>query len=112
MNQNEAPAGTLAVIGHPANDIRIIKVGERWRYVKTGDLVDPEDFRAGWDTLSGLVVDGQFKEHDDLPEHEVNLRRLWLELAEKRIEHGVDWPYIVRVLSRDIDRLTGRDAHT
>ena len=48
MNQNTAPAGTLAVIGHPANNIRIVKVGERWRYVHSGDLVDPEDFRAGW----------------------------------------------------------------
>lgn len=50
MNQNTAPAGALGVIGHPANNIRIVKVGERWRYVHSGDLVDPEDFRAGWNT--------------------------------------------------------------
>lgn len=32
-------------------------------------------------------------------------RELWRELAEKRIEQGVDWPNIVLTLFRDYDQL-------
>lgn len=46
---------TVITIGHPANEIYCIKVPDakhatknRWRNVATGKLVDPEDFRAGW----------------------------------------------------------------
>jgi hypothetical protein len=50
MNQHQAPTGTVATLGHPANRCLIVKsTTGRWRYVDTGDLVDDEDFRAGWD---------------------------------------------------------------
>lgn len=39
-------------------------------------------------------------------DHIPALRALWRELAEKGIEFGVDWPYIVKTLFRDIDDLT------
>lgn len=45
-----------------------------------------------------------------MSEHE-ELRRLWRDLAEKGIEHGVDWPRIVVTLFRDLDqRKAERDA--
>lgn len=33
------------------------------------------------------------------------LLALWRQLADEGIEHGTDWPYIVRVLFRELDRL-------
>lgn len=49
MNQHTAPVGTLATIGHPANNCRIIKTGlGHWRYVDSDKIVNGEDFRAGW----------------------------------------------------------------
>lgn len=50
-DQHDAPVGTLALIGHPANDIRIIKLGTGWAYVSNGEPVDDEGFRAGWDDV-------------------------------------------------------------
>lgn len=48
-----------------------------------------------------------------LPEdHEVNLRQLWLDLAEGHIDEGVDWPSVVRTLFLDLDRLAARDNAT
>lgn len=32
------------------------------------------------------------------------LHSIWRDLAEKRIEHGVDWPGIARSLFRDLDQ--------
>jgi hypothetical protein len=52
MNQNQAPIGTVATIGHPANRCLIAKGNEGWRYLDTGKLVDPEMFRAGWKIVS------------------------------------------------------------
>lgn len=52
MTQGQAPYGTFGTIGHPANKSYIVKTSfERGRRVNTGDLVDDEDFRAGWDIL-------------------------------------------------------------
>lgn len=51
MNQREAPEGTVATLGHPANGVLIVKTDQDfWRYVRNGRRVDDEDFRAGWDT--------------------------------------------------------------
>lgn len=49
--------------------------------------------------------------HDDVPatgpagltEEQQALRSLWRDLADSGIEHGVDWPMIVRTLFRDLD---------
>jgi len=50
MNQNTAPVGMIATIGHPANNVLIVKTSYGfWRYVDSGKIVDDEDFRAGWD---------------------------------------------------------------
>jgi hypothetical protein len=50
MNQHEAPYGTVATLGHPSNEILIVKTrGDDWRYVNNGRIVDDEDFRAGWE---------------------------------------------------------------
>lgn len=44
----QAPAGTIALLGHPANEIRIVKTARGfWRYVEGGEVVPEEDFRAG-----------------------------------------------------------------
>ena len=51
MNQNNAPVGTMGRIGHPGNDVRIIRTGKGWLYIETGEAVDPEAFRAGWDVI-------------------------------------------------------------
>jgi hypothetical protein len=37
------------------------------------------------------------------------LRSIWRDLADKRIEHGVDWPSIVRTLFRDLDEAAERE---
>lgn len=42
----------------------------------------------------------------ELAPHQVELRKLWRDLAGKSIESGVDWPYVARRLFDDIDRLT------
>jgi hypothetical protein len=47
---------------------------------------------------------------ENLEEHEVNLRKLWRDIAEKRIEDGVDYPRIVITLFNDINRLQARIA--
>lgn len=50
MNQNEAPRGTVATLGHPANEILIIKTSHGWwRYVDSGKYVEEEAFRGGWE---------------------------------------------------------------
>lgn len=52
MNQHEAPAYTVATIGHPNNGIVIVKTQQGyWRYVESGEIVDSEDFRSGWQPL-------------------------------------------------------------
>lgn len=33
------------------------------------------------------------------------LHAIWREAAEKRIEHGIDWPRVVLALFRDLDQL-------
>lgn len=43
------PRGTVAILGHPGSKILIVKGQADWRYVDNGEVVDPEDFRAGWD---------------------------------------------------------------
>lgn len=48
MNQHEAPRGTIATIGHRANEILIVRGEACWRYVDSGEPVSDEDFRAGW----------------------------------------------------------------
>jgi hypothetical protein len=55
MTQHEAQLGTVATIGHPANLILIAKGSEGWRYLSSGKLVDPEDFRAGWDFYTAAL---------------------------------------------------------
>lgn len=50
MNQNDAPRGTLGVVGHPSNDIVIVKGATGWRYIDTGEVVPDDAFRmTGWD---------------------------------------------------------------
>lgn len=49
MTPDEAPLGTVATLGHPANKILIVKGAHDWRYVHNGLFVKPEDFRAGWE---------------------------------------------------------------
>lgn len=52
MTQREAPNGTRATIGHPANRTIILKWPDgNWRYEHNGKRVNDEDFRAGWDIL-------------------------------------------------------------
>jgi hypothetical protein len=52
MNQHEAPVGTIARLGHPDNDARIVKTGVGWIFLATAEPVDPEAFRAGWDVIT------------------------------------------------------------
>lgn len=65
MNQNQAPIGTVATLGHPANRILIAKGDRGWVYLHDGSLVDDEDFRAGWDFYTpncgeiGEKIDGR-----------------------------------------------------
>lgn len=54
MTQTSAPDGTMALLGHPSNNQRIVKVNGNWLYVHSGEIVDPEDFRAGWDVLADI----------------------------------------------------------
>lgn len=54
MKQSEAPVGTVATLGHPLNNILIIRINdfgvERWVYYDNHiEIVDDEAFRAGWD---------------------------------------------------------------
>lgn len=50
MNQHTAPIGTVATIGHPANNILIRKYDhDEWRYMHSGEPVSDEEFRGGWD---------------------------------------------------------------
>lgn len=50
MNQHQAPRGCVATLGHPANEILVVKGRDGWRYVDTGLPVSNESFRGGWDT--------------------------------------------------------------
>lgn len=53
MTQSEAPEGTVAIIGHPGNRRLIVKTKMGWwRHVDSGDVVDREDFSAGWDVVT------------------------------------------------------------
>jgi hypothetical protein len=53
MIQSEPPYGSVATIGHPGNGTFIVKTSYgRWRRVDSGELVDNEDFRAGWDLVT------------------------------------------------------------
>ncbi len=66
MNQHQAPIGTVATIGHPANKTLIAKGSEGWRYLHNGKPVNDEDFRGGWDdyipeTPTNVVIDVTFK---------------------------------------------------
>lgn len=58
MNQHQAPLGTVATLGHPANLILIVKGEYCWRYVNSGVGVDDIDFRAGWDFYEPATHDG------------------------------------------------------
>lgn len=51
MRLSEVTEGTVVTLGHPDNHQLAVKgpPGAGWRWVSTGALVDPEDFRAGWD---------------------------------------------------------------
>lgn len=49
MNQHQAPLGMVATLGHPSNKCLIVKAETFWRYVHSGEIVNDEDFRAGWD---------------------------------------------------------------
>ncbi|NUS02006.1 MAG: hypothetical protein HOV97_05515 [Nonomuraea sp.] len=56
MNQHDAPAYTLATIGHPANRVVIVKTEQGfWRRVDHGSIVPDEDFRAGWRLLVSIT---------------------------------------------------------
>lgn len=75
MNQHEAPAYTVATIGHPANGIAIVKTQQGfWRYVESGEIVDNEDFRAGWLPINEgeqpwiEVAEGSMPEHQKVVE--------------------------------------------
>lgn len=59
LNQHEAPVGTIARVGHPANDSRIVKTGVGWIYLDTAKPVDPGAFRAGWDVVTAEELAGQ-----------------------------------------------------
>lgn len=52
MRQSEAPIGTLAIIGHPANQRLIFRSGLGWVHVHDLSAVDEEDFLAGWDVVT------------------------------------------------------------
>lgn len=56
MDQNTAPIGTVAHLGRPGNDQRIVKTGSSyWIHVngtRTGRSVDPEGFRSGWHVIT------------------------------------------------------------
>lgn len=63
MRQSEAPVGTIATLGHPANQVLIVKSNQTdWRYLYDGSLVDPEDFRAGWDLAGDSATAFAIKE--------------------------------------------------
>jgi hypothetical protein len=57
MNQSQAPVGTVATIGHPANGRLIAKGPAGWVLLSDGSMVDPEDFRAGWDIYTPVPVE-------------------------------------------------------
>lgn len=59
LTQASAPAGTLALYGHPGNEHLIYKRGEggdSWYSVPTGRRIDSEDLRAGWHPVTWEVV--------------------------------------------------------
>ena len=51
MTQTNAPIGTVATLGHPANKHLIVKAEGGWRSLSGPyfGMIDPEEFRAGWD---------------------------------------------------------------
>lgn len=52
VTQSQAEPGTVAYLGHPANEILVVKAPQGfWRYVHSGEVVDEEQFRGGWHPL-------------------------------------------------------------
>jgi hypothetical protein len=50
MNASEVPVGMVVTIGHSGNGRLAVKTQSgQWMHLHDGSVVDPEDFRAGWD---------------------------------------------------------------
>jgi len=51
LTQNNAPVGTVATLGHPGNMCLIVRANDGWRHLGSRfyKMVDPEEFRGGWD---------------------------------------------------------------
>lgn len=49
MKQHEMPIGSVITLGRPGDGRLAVKGENGWRLLSSGDLVDPEEFRAGWD---------------------------------------------------------------
>lgn len=56
MKPSEAPRGTLASTGHPANHRWVVKGRDGWRHIDTGELCTEDEFRGGWILIS-LPID-------------------------------------------------------
>ena len=54
MRKSECPRGTVATIGHPENNILIVKGADGdWRYVDNGSEVDFDTIhKATWDVVT------------------------------------------------------------
>jgi len=98
MNQHEAPAYTVATIGHPGNGIAIVKSQQGfWRYVESGEIVADEDFRGGWEVLGwppGRAPQPWIKVAEgSLPEHQkvVEVLSPGGERSQLRFDSGMWW---------------------
>jgi len=60
--KNQCPPGTVITLGHPANQILVVKGTaqddlQAWRYVASGELLDYDDYhKAPWEIYSWPVT--------------------------------------------------------